>query len=649
MFPDRQNYWSLEGDKLYFTYFTQNPEKKAELNKHEVRLTDASGVALSSEGVQKIFNSLQQDAALNAAKYWSKGHLVMHITPENQESRAALKVILQPLAGVSIGVKPQIEKTRLHPKFEAPDVIVGERASHIISQQERDKIIKLALENKLKLRLKHKVQPLTYLKKEEHGLTYSVIIGTEGQLIAIYEKGVLGEGQFGKVLLGMDIVTGTPYAVKMPLEEAPPEKAIEEKALRAMGLFVDKQFVTEGTISVQELAWGTDLSVLQHDQTIPDSKRVHILNQVLKKMEELHRQNFLHRDIKPENIMYDPEEDKVRLVDLGLSTEMKDGVGRNKDAVGTRIFVPLEIWHAALGEARFSPRTDVYSFGVTAAVMMHRPSKLEIVNDAISTLEKKYRLASDLKSELTKRLLAIIPEDSSDRAMRDACIAALKDRNSDTYEMLFADASPDVKKMLNRLVRALTRSLQSSPYDLVIRGVRREFAKLEQTWMYPSFMRNALPDIFGKEASTDPLRSALNITITRMCLDNAAYRPMIKEIEAIMDLIDKEYKRRDSAVLGPQEVSPEFEKSIKEIRLTFESLKEVFEKGKVRVYDERPNLKYLKFSSREDYASFIEYATRAGFKQSNDKTIGKCDFRVSLKNPNAVTVEISSAFYASLA
>ncbi len=645
MSTEWKSYWSLEGNKLYFM---QNPEKKAKQNKHEVRLTDAGGMTVSNESIKKTFYTLQENAALHAAKYWREGHLALRISPE---TKGSLKIILQPLAGESIGVKPQIEKRRLHPKFEASDVIaptpikagkrighaegpaVGERPSHIISQQERSKIIKLVLENKLK---HDPAQPLTYLDKKEHHLTYSVIVGKEGQLIAIYEKGVLGNGLYGVVCLGMDIVTGQPYAVKRPLKAESQENAVEEKALRAMGQFVDKQQLdANGTSHIQELAWGMDLRVLQRDPTIPDSKKVHILNLVLQKMEELHRQGFLHRDIKPENIMYDPE-DGVRLVDFGLSTEMYEGVGENRIKFGTPLFLPVEIWTADKEKARYTPKTDVYSTGVVAAVMLHRPSWLEIVNDALAVFEKRY-LSADLKTGLKNKLLEAAP---------DVCIAELKE-NSDKYKKYFVGDDAKKEEMLQSLVNDLTRSLQLSPYDLFDHSVFRAYRNIKNISKLPSIVRKVLPDIFGNDASCDPLRTALNKSIALMCQDNPVDRPSVKEIATIIDLIDKEYQRRDSGALGPQEVSFGFEESISQMHHTFKELRDLYTKSRVSLHKDRPDSKFLIFSNGEDYKNFFDRATRAGFKQSKGATLGKCDWRVS-QNPNIIAVEISSAFYASL-
>lgn len=41
--------------------------------------------------------------------------------------------------------------------------------------------------------------------------------------------------------------------------------------------------------------------------------------QVLRALDYSHSHGIMHRDVKPHNIMIDPKQDKVRLIDWGLS------------------------------------------------------------------------------------------------------------------------------------------------------------------------------------------------------------------------------------------------------------------------------------------------------------------------------------------
>ena len=55
-----------------------------------------------------------------------------------------------------------------------------------------------------------------------------------------------------------------------------------------------------------------------------------VVYQVNETLAYIHQQNICHRDIKPENILYNQEEQKVVLVDFGISKNVtKRGIKRD--------------------------------------------------------------------------------------------------------------------------------------------------------------------------------------------------------------------------------------------------------------------------------------------------------------------------------
>ncbi len=626
-----EKYWSLEGDKLYFT---QDPEKKATMNRHEVHLTDQAGAPLTGEAVKKTFDALQEDASLTAAKYWNQGHLVVHITADEKQKH---KILLEPLEGQTIGVKAHVEKSRIHPKFKAGDVaklpplraekgpILAERSSHILAQKDRDYVIRLRLENR--------APPGTYLDRDEHGLRYSVFVGDEGQLIAIYDKTVLGQGNFGQVVLGMDVVTGRGYAVKIPLSAEGSMSPNEEKALRAMGVFVDKQVTPDQTVGVQELAWGVDLGVLLQDQTVPDSKRVHILNLVMKKLDELHRLNFLHRDIKPENIMYDEVEDVVRVIDFGFAEEMKGGLLRSDEFLGTPQTIAKELWQqSSTGDhVTYSPKTDVYAAGLLAAILLHRPSQLEIINHVIAQIKAKYDVSVEEEEDVRAVLASVVPQDIENPEKQAQLLALLSDTASDANNALGNDV----------LVDFLINAIKASPYQLFNDALQRRFGKVADYLQLSALVRESLPDVFEKMATTDPLRQVLTGTIAMMGADDPTQRPCFKEVAAIMDVIDKQY----ALLEAKKELSPDFGAQILSIKENFRKVRELYKKGSLTTFENRPNQKYIEFATSQECGDFMAYLKRAGYTRALKTELGKADFRKARYDR---TVEVSDSLLTTL-
>jgi calcium-dependent protein kinase len=60
----------------------------------------------------------------------------------------------------------------------------------------------------------------------------------------------------------------------------------------------------------------------------------------------LHQQNICHRDIKPENILYDQKNDKVKIIDFGISKKtFLRGTRRDMmTIIGTNFYFAPEIY-----------------------------------------------------------------------------------------------------------------------------------------------------------------------------------------------------------------------------------------------------------------------------------------------------------------
>ena len=83
-------------------------------------------------------------------------------------------------------------------------------------------------------------------------------------------------------------------------------------------------------------------------------------------LEEAHKNGIIHRDLKPANIMYDPAEQKARLLDFGIARDAEigaeDRLTRAGFFVGTLQYVAPETLSGELvGE-----QADVYSLAVIA-------------------------------------------------------------------------------------------------------------------------------------------------------------------------------------------------------------------------------------------------------------------------------------------
>ncbi len=104
---------------------------------------------------------------------------------------------------------------------------------------------------------------------------------------------------------------------------------------------------------------------------LSDNNKLAILKQLASVLEYMHSQQCVHRDLKPENVMFNPDTNKLHLIDFGISKVVQDDSGIKTRAKGTPHYIAPESFIAANadddnGEALVSvigPGVDVWSYG----------------------------------------------------------------------------------------------------------------------------------------------------------------------------------------------------------------------------------------------------------------------------------------------
>jgi calcium-dependent protein kinase len=88
-----------------------------------------------------------------------------------------------------------------------------------------------------------------------------------------------------------------------------------------------------------------------------------IMQQLVSILAYIHTQNICHRDIKPENILYDEVNNKIKLIDFGISKKIIDrGVKRDMLTItGTLYYRAPEMF---LGGG-YDEKVDMWAAGIT--------------------------------------------------------------------------------------------------------------------------------------------------------------------------------------------------------------------------------------------------------------------------------------------
>jgi len=191
----------------------------------------------------------------------------------------------------------------------------------------------------------------------------------------------LGHGGMGLVYAALDLVTGSPVAVKLPRREIRSRKKVlarfqqeSRAAQRLRGEKVvrvtDVAELDDGTpFIVMELLVGLDLaSLIDARGALPPAEAAGYVLQAAAGVAEAHAQGIVHRDLKPHNLFLVADgaggERTVKVLDFGVS-KLGGADAPRVTTTGARLGTPLYVSPEQLVSAKYvTASTDVWSLGV---------------------------------------------------------------------------------------------------------------------------------------------------------------------------------------------------------------------------------------------------------------------------------------------
>mmetsp|Transcript_16039 Transcript_16039/g.29391 ORF Transcript_16039/g.29391 Transcript_16039/m.29391 type:complete len:495 (+) Transcript_16039:1017-2501(+) len=259
------------------------------------------------------------------------------------------------------------------------------------------------------------------LSIERHYLKKGVIPQTTSEYYRYGE--VLGKGAFGKVILGVHVLTGFKVAIKMieksyMQEERRRRKVFQEiLAMRSIKspYILPLYEVFESSnhlLLVIEYAPGGDLlHYVKNKGRLTEAEAAYFLKQLVEGLKACHARNIIHRDVKLDNILLDHSKTKVKLCDFGVCRVLKKGELINEHC-GTPAYLAPEI----IANVDYDGYcVDVWSLGVTLYAMVTGtlPFKAKNLPDLQkAVLKGTFELPSHLSNHccsLLRGLLQLVP------------------------------------------------------------------------------------------------------------------------------------------------------------------------------------------------------------------------------------------------
>jgi len=213
----------------------------------------------------------------------------------------------------------------------------------------------------------------------------------------------LGKGAMGVVYLGRDPKINRVVAIKtMALSQEFDEDELVEvkerffREAETAGRLNHANIVTmfdageehDLAYIAMEFLKGKDLvPQTKPEGLLPLPKVLSIIARVAEALDYAHSNHVVHRDIKPANIMYEPDEDQVKVTDFGIARITDSSKTKTGMVLGTPSYMSPE----QLAGKKIDGRSDLFSLGVTLFQMTS--GKLPFVGESMAQL--MFKIASD--------------------------------------------------------------------------------------------------------------------------------------------------------------------------------------------------------------------------------------------------------------
>eukprot|EP01132_Coremiostelium_polycephalum_P000467 gene467-591_t len=220
----------------------------------------------------------------------------------------------------------------------------------------------------------------------------------------------IGGGSFGEIFLGTNITTNEEVAIKLePAKAVHPQLLFESKLYKifagGIGIPSVKWFGFDGdyNIMVMDLLGPSLEDLFNYCGRKFSLKTVLMLgDQMLRRIEFIHANNFIHRDIKPDNFLMGigKRGHVVNLIDFGLAKRYRDpkthqhiSYRENKNLTGTARYASLNT-HQGIEQSR---RDDLESLGYV--LMYFNRGSLPWQGLKAYTKREKYEKICDRKAQ----------------------------------------------------------------------------------------------------------------------------------------------------------------------------------------------------------------------------------------------------------
>ena len=201
--------------------------------------------------------------------------------------------------------------------------------------------------------------------------------------LQFYKYGrLIGQGAFGKVNLGLNILTGRIVAVKsfnknnaeltgdnmkkIKYETDLMKKLNHPNITKILEMFEDEKYFL---IIMEYINGGNLFSFVKKRRKLSEKTAKFLFRQIILGIKYIHEQNIVHRDIKLENLLIDLN-NNVKICDFGIGRKIASKNQLLYDQCGTLMYMAPEILLSTKEKGYEGFPVDIWSSGISLYIML---------------------------------------------------------------------------------------------------------------------------------------------------------------------------------------------------------------------------------------------------------------------------------------
>ena len=212
---------------------------------------------------------------------------------------------------------------------------------------------------------------------------------------------LIGQGAFGKVNLGLNVLTGRVVAIKSfnkknldsPNNENMKKIIYETNLMRKLNhpnitkileMFEDEKYIL---IIMEYINGGNLFSFVKKRRKLNEKISKFLFKQIILGIKHIHSQNIVHRDVKLENILIDLN-NTIKICDFGIGRILSSPDELLHDQCGTPMYMAPEILSCSKEKGYKGFPVDIWSAGIALYIMLSGTLPFSIKDDIDSFVDE---------------------------------------------------------------------------------------------------------------------------------------------------------------------------------------------------------------------------------------------------------------------